>query len=186
MALTDLATVKEWLGILPSSIDDDTLLERLIDAVSKKITDAIGRAIESTEYDEYYTGYSPRKLALKNYPVTAVDTLTISGEDVPAWTEETGEGYIILGNDTIALNGSYSFRTTEFNNVHIVYTAGYAAIPDDLEQACIDLVALRYRSRDRIGQQSKILAGETVRYSVVDLPPEVAEVVARYKDMAVL
>jgi hypothetical protein len=184
MALTDLATVKEWMGILPSSIDDDTLLERLIDAVSGTIERYLGRALTSAARTEYYTCRGGTVLPLYHYPITAVATLTVDGEAIPVYSSLTGCGYLI-DTSMLLLNG-YTFSTpesTDYNNVTVVYTAGYSTIPYDIEQAAIHLVSLRYRERDRIGQQSKILAGETVRYSVFDMPPDVQAVLNQYRDV---
>ena len=58
----------------------------------------------------------------------------------------------------------------------VTYTAGYAATPPEIAQACIELVCLRYKERDRIGQVSKNLAGEVVAFSQKDMPADVADV----------
>jgi len=75
----------------------------------------------------------------------------------------------------------YSFSQTQISvrsymfgcgtqNVVIAYTAGYPITPPEIAQACIELVALRYRERTRIGEVSKSLGGaETVTYSQKDL-----------------
>ena len=47
----------------------------------------------------------------------------------------------------------------------IAFTAGYATIPADVDQATVELVAFVYRQRDRIDQISKSLNGsETVSF----------------------
>jgi hypothetical protein len=62
------------------------------------------------------------------------------------------------------------------------YTAGYSAIPADIAEACVELVALRYRQRQNIGQSSKHLAtGETVSYDRRAMPDWIRDVIARYK-----
>ena len=66
-------------------------------------------------------------------------------------------------------------------NIHIVYTAGYEVIPYDLQQACMEIVGLRYKERDRIGLQSKTLAGETVSFFIKDLSPTAQAVVKQYQ-----
>lgn len=184
MALTTLVVLKDWLGIPASSVDDDEILTRLITAVSSAVETYLGRAMTSAARTEYYTCRGGTVLLLQHYPITAVATLTVDGEAIPAYSSLTGAGYIIQ-TSKLLLNG-YTFSTpcsTDHNNVTVVYTAGYSTIPGDIEQAAIHLISLRYRERDRIGQQSKILAGETVRYSVFDMPPDVKAVLDQYREL---
>ena len=50
-------------------------------------------------------------------------------------------------------------------NVNVAYVAGYATVPPELEQAVIELIAAKYRERERIGHQSKSLAGEATTFT---------------------
>ena len=50
------------------------------------------------------------------------------------------------------------------NNIYVSYSAGFASPPVDIEQACIELTAWRYRERDRIGQENKSINGESVSF----------------------
>ena len=61
------------------------------------------------------------------------------------------------------------------------YTAGYAATPPEIAQACIELVCLRYKERDRIGQVSKNLAGEIVAFTQKDMPADVQTLIDQYR-----
>ncbi|HUN48020.1 MAG TPA: hypothetical protein VMU85_15930, partial [Stellaceae bacterium] len=65
------------------------------------------------------------------------------------------------------------------------YTAGYPATPPEVEQACIELVALRYRERERIGHVSKSLAGETVAFSQKDMSDDIRTILSVYRRVAV-
>ena len=69
----------------------------------------------------------------------------------------------------------------QFQNVAVTYTAGFAATPPEIEQACIELVALRYKERDRIGHVSKGIAGETVTFQQKDMPPDVQTLLDQYR-----
>ncbi len=67
-------------------------------------------------------------------------------------------------------------------NVVITYTAGYPSTPPEIAQACIELVALRYRERTRIGEVSKSLGGaETVTYSQKDLSDGIKTLLQQYR-----
>jgi hypothetical protein len=49
-------------------------------------------------------------------------------------------------------------------NVVWTCTAGYATTPKDLEQAVLEIIALKFRERERVGVSSKTLAGEMVSF----------------------
>ena len=66
-------------------------------------------------------------------------------------------------------------------NVRVSYQAGFASPPADLTQACIEMVSLRYREKDRVGLVSKGLAGETTAYSLKDMPESVRTLLSQYR-----
>jgi len=61
------------------------------------------------------------------------------------------------------------------------YVRSYAEVPADVAQACVELVALRYKEKDRIGEQSKNVAGQYVMFSLKDMSPFTESIVRRYK-----
>src|SRR5262249_48165454 len=70
-------------------------------------------------------------------------------------------------------------------NVVLAYTAGYSTTPPEIAQACIELVALRYRERTRIGEVSRSLGGaETVSYSQKDLSDGIKTVLQQYRSVS--
>jgi hypothetical protein len=176
--LTTLANVKTWFSPPLTTTADDALLTRLVTAASQYIQIWLGRQIASQNYTETRDGAGGRKLVLGNAPVTAVATLSIDGIAIPPASGPSAAGYV-FSPTTIYLQ-SYLF-TPGYQNVAVVYTAGYAVTPPELEQACIELVALRYKERDRIGQVSKNLSGETVSFTQKDVPADVETVLEQYK-----
>jgi hypothetical protein len=176
--LTTLANVKAWFSPPLTTTADDALLTRLITAASQYIQSWLGRQIASQNYAETRDGAGGRKLVLANAPVTAVATLSIDGIAIPMASGPSAAGYVFSAT-TIYLQ-SYLFMPGS-QNVAVAYTAGYAATPPELEQACIELVALRYKERDRIGQVSKNLSGETISFTQKDVPADVETVLEQYK-----
>ena len=174
--LTTLADLKSWLTI--TSTTDDAMLARLITAASKYIQSWLNRTIASATYNETRDGNGGTRLFLGNYPVTAVASLSIDGITIPASPGPGQPGYV-FNQYAISVRG-YTF-TDDYNNVVISYTAGFASVPQELAQACIDLIALRYRERDRIGLVSKGLAGETTTFSIKDMPSSVMTILNNYK-----
>ena len=78
------------------------------------------------------------------------------------------------------VNPPYMFTKGRMN-VTLRYTAGYAVIPMDIQQVCMELVGKKYRERDRIGQTSKTLAGEIVSFVPTDLTPEIKSRLRQYQ-----
>ncbi|TDR82202.1 head-tail connector protein [Paludibacterium purpuratum] len=174
--LTSLANVKQWLTLTTTT--DDAMLTRLIAAASTFIETWLNRTLGQQQYTETRNGNGKQTMLLGNYPVTAVTGVQINGAPVLPSAAFGQAGYTFDGT-TLYLT-SYTFARGR-QNVQIQYTAGYATIPLDIEQACIDLVCVRYKERQRIGEQSKAINGETVSFMIKDLSPFALSVLQNYK-----
>lgn len=180
--LTTVANASSWLGLTTAT--DDALVQRLITAISVTIAGYCSQNLVSQSYTETRNGTGGAKLMLKQGPITAVASLTIDAIAIPVRTAPGQTGYY-FDTDFLYVDG-YAFtrpgtspnlylRSTSAGaqNVVIAYTAGYAPIPFDLEQACIELLAVRFKQRDRIGLKSKMLGAETMAYDLSALPATV-------------
>lgn len=184
--LTTLADVKAWLQTGQNAFPDtdDALLCRLVTAASGFIQTWLQRQIASADYREIRDGTGGQRLAFANFPVTAVLSLTIDGLQIPPAPAASGftAGYLFTPTE-LALRG-YVF-TRRAQNIAVTYTAGFAAIPPDVSQACIELVCLRYRERVHIGETGRALGGnETVTYSQADMSADVRTLLAQYRLVA--
>lgn len=178
--LTTLAKVRTHLDLEVAFTTDDALLTQLVTAMSTWLKGQLGgRDIYSTTYTEYFSGCGETTLLPKQYPVTAVSALTIDGEVVPVRPTWDDVGYVIVDQIAIKLVGYTAGYGV--SNVTLAYTAGYAAIPEDIDQAVIELVAWRYRERKRTGQVSANVAGESVTFSTFAAPQSVNAVIDRYR-----
>ncbi|MDP9267262.1 MAG: phage gp6-like head-tail connector protein [Acidobacteriota bacterium] len=209
MNLAKLTDVKAWLSLAES--DDDPLLARLITATSADVLGAIGRPdlAPAADYKEIRSGsdntgrgyygsigdaslltrpnqYLPgsQEMFLAHFPVNSITKLTVDGTEVTASADGIAPGYWFAADlpaeqrNSIRLIGSVFSR---FSQVVIEYNAGYAKVPGDIEQAVIDWVAYRYRSRQFIGQSSKHLqTGETVSFQGMLMPASTQAVITRY------
>lgn len=175
--LTTLDAVKAWAGIKGAA--DDDLLKALITAQSAYIQTWLNRTLAVTQYTEMRDGVANGDtLVLGNYPVTEVTAVTINGQPIPASPDYVASGYWF---DDIAIYLAGYRMTKGRRNVKVVYKAGYADVPPELAQACTELVAFRYKERERIGHQSKSLGGETVAFTVKDFPPDVQTILNNYR-----
>ncbi|MDE2229908.1 MAG: phage gp6-like head-tail connector protein [Alphaproteobacteria bacterium] len=178
--LTTLANVKAWFAPPLTTTGDDALLTRLITAASQFIQAWLGRTVAETAYTETRNGFGGTRLFLRNRPVVSVASLTVDGNAIAPSSGAGQPGYLF--DDSSVYLAGYAFSRGQ-QNVTIAYTAGYAATPPELEQACIALVALRYKERDRIGQVSKNLAGEVVSFTQKDMPADVQTLLDQYRSV---
>lgn len=174
--LTTVANAKAWMGV--KTTDDDALIARLIAAVSAYIQTWTNRQFAQAAYNEVRDGNDGTLLAFADYPVSAVASVTVDKLAIP-YAANPGDAGYRYDATRLWLTG-YVFSRGQAN-VQVAYTAGYASVPPEIEQACIELVALRYKERDRIGHESKGLAGETVRFVVKDMPDSVRTILNNYK-----
>jgi uncharacterized phiE125 gp8 family phage protein len=177
--MSDLTTIKAVKGYLgQTNPADDYILRDLITRESKNIKNWLNRDILSQTYTKTYNGTGGTVLVLSDYPVTAVSGVWINGNVIPLAPDFSSAGYM-FDDFKIVLRG-YVF-TKGLMNVKVAYAAGYSEVPDDIEQACIELVALSYRERDRVGLASKAIAGETTSFIIKDMPESVKGILNQYK-----
>ena len=179
--LTTLADVKAWLQTGQSAFPttDDALLANLVTAASQYIQTWLNRQIALADYLEVRDGTGGRRMQFACFPAVAVLSLTIDGQIIPRATSSWAAGYS-FSQTQLAVRGCEFCRGAQ--NVIITYTAGYSTTPPEVAQACIELVALRYRERTRIGEVSRSRGGaETVTYSQKDLSDGIKTLLQQYR-----
>lgn len=175
--LTSAAAAKAYLGV--SGTTDDALFGTLVTAASQYVQAWLTRTIAATDYTQRFNGPGGHQLVLPHLPINSVASLMIDGVAVPACAVEGGIGYRF--DDVAIYLLGYTF-TRGLQNVLITWNAGFATTPPDIAQATVELVAIVYRDRDRIGQLSKSLGnGETVSFFSGDLTPRVKTLLNQYK-----
>jgi len=195
--LTTLPTLKQWLPVASTNNNDDTTLARLLTAVSMDFLRATRRPdLLLSTYTEVHQGDGSSRLVAFHWPIVAVTDLTIAGSEVTASADKIALGYYIDADIDperiwqVYLNG-YVF--TDGAAVKLTYSAGYVqpgttptagqiALPGDIEQAVIDWCGYRYKQRLNVGVSSRrSTEGETAHLEIIDAPPNVLQVIERYK-----
>jgi hypothetical protein len=201
--LTTLAEVKAWLqtGQNPFPATDDAMLIRLITAASQFIQTWLNRQILSQEWIETRDGLGTSlgptdvRYQFAAFPVSSVSSVVVDGVAIPPIpSPSTPSGAIALG--PFCAQGGYLFTPTQLvirgyavprkaACVTLQYTAGYTVTPPDLAQACLELVALRYRERSRIGEVARAIGGgQTVSYSQKDMSDSIKTLIQQYRKVA--
>lgn len=144
--INELADYKTYLKITDDRMDAE--LTPLVNGVEADIKGFLNRDLESTTYaDELYDGNGKSVLILRQFPITAVDT--IYEWDGDSWDLiEEGTDYerlvILPDSEGIYLQDFTFLEGTQ--NYKITYTAGYSNIPSGIKYACFELAYLRYRN----------------------------------------
>lgn len=128
--LTTLANAQSWVPGL-----DSTIGARLISAISTQIQNWVSYNFTTQSYTRTFNGRGETRLMLPDYPITAVASLSIDGVSIAAAADATSCGFV-FDEKTIYLRGYRFCRGVQ--NVAIAYTAGYATVPLDVEQACLE------------------------------------------------
>jgi hypothetical protein len=198
--LTTLADVRTWLQTTSTTLPntDDLLLSRLITAASEYIQTWLNRNITSTDYEEVRDGTGGQQFVFANFPVTAVASVIIAGQSIPpvpppsppapptpvtvGWYGGPA-GYLFSPTKLVIIG--YAVPRWPLC-VQLQYTAGYPTVPFDLAQACIELVATRYRAeRDHPGVISTVMQPQTtVSYSQKDMNAHIRSILQKYRAVA--
>lgn len=173
-AIVSLSALKAYLPV--SVTTDDDFLEDLIYRAEEYARSYCSRELTSKQFTEKRSGHGSDILLLKEFPVTAVTSVTIGSAVIPA---STSAGYE-FSEEAIYLHG-YRF-TKGVRNVTVVYTAGYlpALVPFDLRQAVLEIAALSYRRRDHLDVATKAMAAESTTYITQGLTPSARETLQNY------
>jgi hypothetical protein len=199
-----------------ASTNDDQQIQDCITAFSAYVLKLTGRGpmdgsmptespfVQPVAYDDFYDGSGTMRQQVRNWPITAVTSVTVNGIAIPQSTSVQVPGWVVDGDKKfITLRGGYSPNVATFQNyrnqgvglgygpgfaygpqnVEIVYTAGFSGVPDDLEMAARKVVALNYVRRGWIGQRSQAMAagGGTVTYGTWEMDADCKETIMYYR-----
>jgi hypothetical protein len=169
-------------------IGADYTLARLITAASQLICGLTRRTTFNQQtITEVRNGNGNSRLCLRIWPVISVNSISINNFAIPPSPDGVASGYLTDGYSVMLNPGTYGIGWNGFcrgfQNVRITYTNGYAVIPFDIAQACIELVGQKYRRASHIDQDSQQIGapGQTTSFSRNDIPKEVLLDICRYK-----
>lgn len=154
MALTSKEKVIEYLLLETVTDRMSSQIEWLVNMVEKHIKNKTHRnTFESETVTEYHDGEGKPYFFTEEFPVTAVTSLHDDTD------RNYTAGYLIDTDDYVWYSdGRVELETGSFNNglknIKIVYTAGYDAIPGDLEYLATKWVSSLLKGKDRIGVSS--------------------------------
>jgi len=193
--LTDLATIHDELGISDGDTSNDTFFSRVITQASTAISNYCNRVfqvetVQDLIYEErdafpYQVPGGVRKLQVSRFPIVEITSLV---EDVTTLVEGTDfmtdqkRGQLIRLNPTTGYPIMWPSKP-----ITVIYSAGFASEPADIQDAVIRLVKLRYfaRTRDPLLKQENADGVGSSTYWVgptdTGLPPDIQDLLDNYR-----
>ena len=157
--LTDIATAKAELSIPLNDTTSDKFLAQAITQESKAISNYCNRVFpQETVSDLIYLDRSHSSqlvsgsvLQLSRYPVISVASVIEDAGMSDAVTLVSGTDFSLnaANGQLLRLDSSLLLRRWTAASITVQYDAGFSDIPDDLVMACLRLVTLRFKAKDR-------------------------------------
>ena len=127
--LTQLATVKARLSLLPSDTSQDDLLTRAIEAVSARFDRECNRALARTVGATQEFGPAETEIVARCYPVEAVSKFELKTSEAEGWVEQIGVSHVLKQGCVISLGTPLSFvplvSWTGAQVARVSYNGGY-------------------------------------------------------------
>lgn len=184
-ALTSILKVKEQLEIPALDLTQDGYIERLINAASQQIETYCDRKIKSTTQTKIYDGSGANELILLCPPIISITSVNFDYERVfDSNSLLTANDYALVDDFVLRKHSGSWGRVSQ--SVKVVFVAGFAVVPADIEDACILLCEYRYRLRNdrRLGRTSQSKQNEQISYTK-DWPSEIYSLLENYKNIGI-
>ncbi len=198
--LTQLATVKARLDILPGDTSKDELLTRAIEAVSarfdRECNRTLARTVDATQ--EFDAG--DREIVGRCYPIESVSKFELKSSETEGWVDRTGVDYVLRQACVISLGAALSAAIGISGGRQVgrvTYTGGYVlpgataeagqtALPADLESAAVEQVAAWFQQREKLGLVRHWPSGGTYLVFIqLPLLPQVSAILRPYRRWSV-
>jgi len=194
--MADLITLQDYKtaeGITQPK--DDARLNVLVPAVSQLIKTYCGNSFvdyySSAKTETLTINWSTHIIQLTESPVNAITSVQERTSYDSAYTTLTTGAYeyhLDTTTDSVfrTLSSGYKNWATGVAAAKVVYTAGYSAVPSDLELAVIDLVTYylkdEYKLRQSIAGASIQNPGSSGQTNNVGFPDHIKRVLDLYKN----
>ena len=169
-ALCTRKEVKDYMNVVQADNTYDNLIHDFIGRVSSAFESYCSRNFIADDYTEYHDGEGKRNIFPNQFPINTIASIH---DDVDwLWGSDTlidPTDYRIAEDRYIVYNSVFGFSP---QNVKLVYNAGYATIPVELTQACIEEVARKIKHRTDFDELVKTMGDGSVSYTDLSFLPQ--------------
>ena len=189
--LAQLSTLKQRLGLDAFDTNDDALLTNLLKHVSARFSAECHRVFDYGAALTYQFRASDVNINVDHPPIELVTKFELKTTESAGWVLQSAIDYLLSPQKSIIELAQPLGEITQLGRV--TYTGGYIlpgttptgnqiALPDDIEQACIEQVAYWYQRRAQLGLQSvSNESGIVQQFQSSDLLPQVRAVLKHHE-----
>ena len=189
--LTQLTTAKTRLRLNSFDLDDDPLLTSLINHASGRFAKECNRIFERDAGVTFEFRADEMNISPDRYPIESVASFDLKSTEAEGWVAQSGMDYLISPSRSLS-ELAFPLGTSRQKG-RMTFTGGYVlpggtveiaqtALPDELEQSCIDQVVYWYENRHRLGLLSTSGEGGAIQQmKTLDLLPHVSAVLRKYE-----
>lgn len=162
-ALCTLAEAKTMLGI--TGTDYDEILTRLINRGTDIIQNYCKRTFDDATYTEKWDGDNTGTYNVKHYPINSITGIyyLVSDYDSDTWDTLDDDFYTYDSASGIVYCET-PFHKGMYRNWKITYNGGYATIPQDIKEACVDIVTYLYNKKNSKGIKVERVGDRSVEW----------------------
>lgn len=160
--------LKDYLVI--SNNDEDMIIQSIIDSETKRINEFCNTDFSFKRYEITFIG-NGKPFVILSKRISNIIEITIDGQQVN------------LSDIYFNRLGITNIKGKPFNSgsiVKIKADLGFEVIPNDIKQALIELVALRFKERDRVGQNTKNLGSEQLSFITTEMTDSIKNKLKNY------
>jgi hypothetical protein len=189
--LTQLSTLKTRLGLELFDTTDDVTLTNLLRHVSARFAAECNRTFDYAAGATYEFRADQIIIVVDRPPIESVSQFALKSSESDGWVAQSGVEYLLSPQRSVVELAEPLDSVRHIGRV--TYTGGYVlpgatptgnqiALPDDIEQACIEQVAYWYSRRAQLGLLSiSSEAGIVQQFQSTDLLPQVRAVLKHYE-----
>jgi len=189
--LAQLATIKARLGLEAFAPDDDALLTNLLKHVSARFAAECNRVFDYGAGLTYEFRADQFNIVVDHPPIQVISQFDLKSTESEGWTLQPAIDYLLSPQKSVVELAQPLGTSRQLGR--ITYSGGYIlpgttptgsqiALPDDIEQACIEQVAYWYQRRSQLGLLSITSGDSTVQqFQSADLLPQVQAVLSHYE-----
>jgi len=190
--LTTLAHVKARAGVTANIEDGE--IQRLVTAFSQYVRDRTGRTAlnKIIAFALALDGNGGKEFRLPEWPITALRAVKINGESIALSAGYNLPGVAIMSSKKYIgfVGGLFGKFLRGTQNIYVDWSAGFSAVPADLEGAVCEVVAIAVKKKAWLDFKSKSTTTQgvtsTTSYRDWEVPPHEDQIFDNYTHKVVI
>lgn len=184
-----LDDLKEHLDIEITDTSKDSFLENKLNSAWKNLVSYLGQDLTQTTYTEDYDGDSTDTLILDQFPIISVTSVYIDFNRTWQTSPFTPDATTLVDPTTyfpdLKIGAIRLFKGGVFSkgvgNVHVIYVAGYTAIPYDAQEALLEYASFISQRAGVEGRVAQTLGGKSEQYDLSPIPLYIRQMIINYR-----